>query len=180
MEQFKHEQAAATFKQALTRDPGFTMARANLALADYFQRSLADARNEASAVLKLDPDNIRMHYVLGLINKTDNKTDAAIEEFIKVVKQDPGDVGANVNLGQSYTAQQKYDQAVGYFQKALESEPYNATAAYSLATSLLRLGKREEGQLMMTKFQTLRASGYATSMGNVYFEQGRYSEAITT
>src|SRR5882724_373411 len=180
MEQYKHEEAAAKFKQALSSDPSFTLARANLALADYFQRSLPNARTEAQAVLKVDANNIRMHYVLGLIDKTENKGDAAIEEFNKVIAQDAGNVGANVNLGQAYTTKQKYDQAVIYFRKALESQPYNSTAAYSLATSLLRLGNREEGQQMMTKFQTLRSSGYATSMGNIYFEQGRYSEAVTT
>jgi len=115
-----------------------------------------------------------MHYVLGLIDKTENNSDAAIEEFNKVIAQDAGDVGANVNLGQAYTTKQKYDQAVVYFRKALNLKPYNSTAAYSLATSLLRLGNREEGQQMMTKFQALRASGYATSMGNIYFEQGRF------
>src|SRR3954464_14124712 len=66
MEQYKHEEAAATFKKALSSDPAFTLARANLALANYFQRSLAEARKEAQAVLKADSNNIRMHYVLGL------------------------------------------------------------------------------------------------------------------
>src|SRR5215469_1375923 len=69
MEQFKHEQAAASFKQALARDPGFTIARVNLALAYYFQQNLIDARTEAQTVLKTDANNIRMRYVLGLINK---------------------------------------------------------------------------------------------------------------
>jgi hypothetical protein len=51
---------------------------------------------------------------------------------------------------------------------------------YNLATVLLRSDAREEGQQLMTRFQALRQSGAATSIGQNYLEQGRYAEAIVS
>jgi tetratricopeptide (TPR) repeat protein len=79
-----------------------------------------------------------------------------------------------------YAQQKKYAEAIAAFRRAIESEPYNATALYNLATALLRGGAREEGQQLMTRFQTLRQSGAATSIGQNYLEQGRYAEAIVS
>jgi hypothetical protein len=46
--------------------------------------------------------------------------------------------------------------------------------------ALTRSGERQEGQGMMQKFQVLRTKGYATTIGQNYLEQGRYSEAIAS
>ncbi len=45
---------------------------------------------------------------------------------------------------------------------------------------LLRIDAREEGQQLMTRFQALRQSGAATTIGQNYLEQGRYAEAIVS
>jgi hypothetical protein len=59
-------------------------------------------------------------------------------------------------------------------------EPYNVTAIYNLATALLRAGQRDEGQRIMQRFQVLRQTNYATTLGQNYLEQGRYAEAIAS
>src|SRR5262245_25439081 len=47
MEQYKHEEAAKQFKQALASDPNFAAARINLALTHYFLNDSRSAVEEA-------------------------------------------------------------------------------------------------------------------------------------
>ena len=178
MEQFKHEEAAKQFKQALASDPNFALARINLAMADYFLNDSRSAVEEAKAAVELAPESPHAHYVLGAALRNEKLYDEAIAEFNKVIAVDSKDPATNIQIGQIYSQKQQYDRAITAFRRALEAEPYNATAAYSLAQALNRTGNTAEGQKMLAKFQQLRASGYATTIGNVYGEKGRYAEAV--
>jgi Tfp pilus assembly protein PilF len=178
MEQFKHEEAAKQFKEALASDRNFALARINLALAYYFLNDTRSAVEEARAAVKLAPDSLHAHYILGASLRNEKLYDEAIAEFNKVLAGDPQDPATNIQFGQIHAQQQKYDQAIAAFSRALEAEPYNATAAYSLAQALIRTGKTADGQKMLGRFQRLRASGYATTLGNVYGEKGRYAESV--
>jgi tetratricopeptide (TPR) repeat protein len=178
MEQFKHEEAAKQFKEALAGDQNFALARINLALAFFFLNDTRSAVEEARAAVKLAPDSLHAHYILAASLRNEKLYDEAIAEFKKVLAGDPKDPATNIQLGQIHAQQQKYEPAVSFFRSALEAEPYNATAAYSLAQALIRMGNTAEGQKMLAVFQRLRASGYATTLGNVYGEKGRYAEAV--
>ncbi|MEW6732625.1 MAG: FG-GAP-like repeat-containing protein [Acidobacteriota bacterium] len=178
MEEFKHEAAATQFKKALDINPNFLLARINLALAYYFTRNKTAAIAEAQTVLKSDSKNPHMHYILGLIYQLSNQPDEAIAQLEQVAAIDPEDVGTNINLGLVHIQKQQYDKAIGYLQRALALEPYNATATYRLATTLLRKGDKEQGEKIMNTFQQLRSSDYATTLGQLYFEQGHYAECI--
>ncbi|MCI0338027.1 MAG: FG-GAP-like repeat-containing protein [Acidobacteria bacterium] len=178
MEQFKHEDAAKQFKQALSGDPNFALARINLALAHFFLNDSRSAVEEARAAVKLAPNSLHAHYVLGAALRNEKLYDEAIVEFNKVLALDPQDPATNIQVGQIHAQQQKYEQAIAAFRRALDAEPYNATAAYSLAQALLRSGNSAEGQKLLARFQQLRSSGYATTLGNVYGEKGRYAEAV--
>jgi len=180
LEQYKHEEAAKEFKQAVARDPGFAVGRTNLAVAYYFLRDFRSAAVEAREAIKLSPQNPHAHYVLGAVLKNEKQSDAALAEFNQVAGIDPKDAATNIQIGQIYSQKQQYDQAIAAFRRALDSEPYNATAAYSLATAYNRSGNTAEGQKMLARFQQLRASGYATTLGLNYGEQGRYAEAVTS
>src|ERR1043166_3913096 len=180
LEQFKHKEGADEFRRALSLAPKLTLARINLAIALFNVPDLAGALKEATAAAAASPDSPQPPYILGLIARQQNRTDDAVAAFQRVLKIDPADVGANVNLGQLYSQQRKYTEAVAAFRAALAEEPYNGTALYNLGTALLRAGQREEGQAAMQRFQALRASGAATTIGPAYLEQGRYAEAVVS
>jgi tetratricopeptide (TPR) repeat protein len=180
MEQYKHEDAAKQFKQALERDPNFALARINLALADFYLNDSRAAVEEARAAVKLAPDSPQAHYALAASLKNEKLYDESLAEFNKVLSIDPRDSATNIQIGQLHSQKQQYPQAIAAFQRAIESEPYNATAVYSLAQALIRAGQPAEGQKALAQFQQLRASGYATTLGNVYGEKGRYAEAVVS
>ncbi|MGE0105300.1 MAG: FG-GAP-like repeat-containing protein [Blastocatellales bacterium] len=180
MEQYKHEEAVSQFKKALAADADFAPARINLAMAYFFLNDSKAALEEARAAVKLAPASLHARYVLAATLRNEKQYDESIAEFNKVLEVDPGDPATNIQIGQIYSLRQKYAEAITAFRRALDAEPYNATAAYSLAQALIRSGNAPEGQKMLGTFQKLRTSGYATTLGNVYGEKGRYAEAVVS
>jgi tetratricopeptide (TPR) repeat protein len=180
MEQYKHEEAAKKFREALAADPKFAMARTNLAMAHLFLSESSAALAEAREAIKGAPESLHAHYVLANALRNEKQYDEAIAEFNKVLTGDPRDPASNIQIGQIYAQKQQYEQAIAAFRKALDAEPYNSTAAYSLAQALNRSGNAAEGGKMLQRFQQLRASGYASSLGLTYGEKGRYAEAVVS
>jgi Flp pilus assembly protein TadD len=180
LEQFKHKEGADAFKRALQLGPKLTLARINLGIALYNLPDLPGAQREMQAALVRTPASPQPNYILGLIAKTQNRTDDAIAAFQRVLKIDPNDTGTNINLGQLYAQQRKYPEAIAVLRSAVASEPYNATALYNLGTSLMRANQRDEGQKVIQQFQELRQRGTGSTIGTNYLEQGRYAEAIVS
>jgi len=180
LEQYKYKEGVEEFRRALSIDPKLAAARINLVIALFNVPDPGAAQREALAAKVIAPGAPQPDYILGLIAKSQNRTDDAIKAFQNVVKFDPQDVGANVQLGQLYGQQRKYTEAVAALRTAVAAEPYNLTAVYNLAQSLLRSGNRDEGQKLLKRFQELRASGAGTSIGQNYLEQGRYATAVTS
>ncbi len=180
LEQFKHKEAAEEFRRALKINPQLHAARINLAIALYNVPDVAGALNETKVAAQALPDAPQVHYMLGLIARNQSRAEDAIAAFQQVLKSDPRDVATNINLAQLYMQQRKFEEAIKLSRQALVIEPYNITATYNLAIALTRSGKREEGQQMMSRFQTLRESGYGTSLGQNYLEQGQYAEALVS
>jgi Tfp pilus assembly protein PilF len=180
LEQYKNEEAAAKFRQALKLDPGLATAHLNLCIALFNEPDLAGALGEAKIAARLLPNAPQPQYMLGLIARAQNRVEDATAAFARVLQIDPNDVATNVNLGQLYTQQLSYREAIGVLRKAIAGEPYNITATYNLAIALTRSGQRDEGLRVMDRFKALRESGYGTTLGQKYLEQGRYSEAVTS
>ncbi|MEO8071876.1 MAG: FG-GAP-like repeat-containing protein, partial [Acidobacteriota bacterium] len=180
LEQFDYAKAAESFRQALKIDPKLKLANVNLAIALFNQQDMDAALQAAKNAAEIAPEYPQTSYILGLIARNQNRAEDAVASFEKVLKIDPNDVGANVNLGQIYIQQRNYAEAETFFRKAVAAEPYNSTAIYNLATVLLRSDARDEGKHLMARFQDLRQSGAATSIGQNYLEQGRYAEAVAS
>jgi Flp pilus assembly protein TadD len=178
LEQFRHGDAAAAFRQALARDPSLTLARINLALALFNVPEVGEAEKEARAALTAAPDAPQLHFILGLIARGQNKAEEAKAAFRKVLAVDAEDVGALVNLGQVLMQQREYAEAASVFRTAVDAEPYSVTAVYNLGMALTRAGRADEGRRALERFQTLKDSGYGTVLGQTYPDQGRYGEAL--
>ncbi|HKC88902.1 MAG TPA: FG-GAP-like repeat-containing protein, partial [Blastocatellia bacterium] len=156
------------------------VARINLALAHFYLNDSRAAVEEARAGVKLAPDSPYAHYALAAALRNEKLYDESLAEFNKVFSIDPRDSATNIQIGQLHAQKQQYPQAIAAFQRAIESEPYNATAVYSLAQALNRSGQPAESRKAFDRFQQLQASGYKTTLGNLYGEKGRYAEAVVS
>ena len=180
LEQFDYAAAAGAFREALRIEPSLAAARLNLAIALFYDGKLDAAQVEARAAAQALPAAPQPAYLLGLIAKSQNRLDEAVSAFRRVLAIDPRDAGANINLAQVYLQQRDMAQAIALFREATAAEPFNVTAAYGLATALVRAGESANGQAAMQHFQTLRDSAYGVTYALGYLQQGRYAEAIVS
>jgi Flp pilus assembly protein TadD len=178
LEQYRHDEAAAAFREALKLDPGLALARADLAIALLNQQKHEEARAEARAAAALLPDRPHPLYVWALAARALGDTADAETALRRVLGLDPQDVGARVNLGQILMQARKYPEATEQFRAAVAADENNATATYNLGQALIRAGQAEEAQRVMARFGELREKGYGTFLGQTYPEQGRYAEAL--
>src|SRR6185503_18775981 len=72
LEQFKHKEAAESFRNALKIDPKLTLAHINLAIALFNIPDLPTAQREAQNAAVLAPAAPQPYYILGLIAKVQN------------------------------------------------------------------------------------------------------------
>jgi tetratricopeptide (TPR) repeat protein len=180
LEQFDHDAAAVSFREALKLNPSLAMARLNLAIALFYGGKPPEAAVEARAAVASLAASPHAHYVSGLIAKAEDRLDDAAVSFTRVAEIDPQDAGAKINLGQIHLQQRRYPEAVALFKEALAAEPYNVTAAYSVALAMIRAGQAEEGREAMQRFEKLRDSAYGVTYSQLYLSQGRYGEAIAS
>ncbi|HEX4947275.1 MAG TPA: FG-GAP-like repeat-containing protein, partial [Blastocatellia bacterium] len=178
LEQFKPEEAAKYFQQAVDKDANFALGHLNLAIASYFNRDMPKAIAAARLALKQMPNSPHAHYILGLALKNERQYEEALKELNAVLALDPKDPATNIQIGQIYAQQQQFEQAVPAYKRALENEPYNATAAYNLAQALQRSGKTDESKQAFALFAKLRATNYKSEIGLNYGDVGRYAEAV--
>ena len=180
LERFEYARATSSFQQALKLDPSLGIVRFNLALALLYDGKLEEAQKAARAAGEAMPGSPAPSYVAGLVAKAQGQPGEAAAAFARVLQADPADVGANILLGQARLQMGDARAAVANLQAALDAEPQNATAAYNLSIALSRAGRADEGRQMLLRFQKLRESGSATTLGNGYLEQGRYAQAIVS
>ena len=180
LEQYRHDDAAASFRKALELAPGLALARANLAIALLNEPKLEEARDAARQAAARLPGVPQPQYVLGLAARGLGATEQAQAAFRAVLAIDPQDVGSRVNLGQLLLQDRRYPEAIEHLRAAVAAEPFNATAVYNLGLALVRSGQADEGQRTMDRFRALKESGYATLLANTYPEQGRYAEALVS
>jgi Flp pilus assembly protein TadD len=180
LEQFKYDEAAAAFREALRLEPDLGLGRFNLSLALLYAGDLDGARAEAATAERLMPQAPQPAYVLGVIARSDNRDADAARLFGRVHDIDPRDGGAAVNLAQIAIQDRRYAEAIALLQAAVADEPYNITATYNLGMAMTRAGQRDEGQRMMERSQELRTTGYGTTYSNAYLEQGKYAEALAS
>ena len=180
LEQLQYPEAATAFREALGIDPSVAFARLNLALALYYEQDLEGAQREAEAAAQALPAALQPPYLLGLLARAQNRTDAARAFFDRVHQADPGDVGASVNAAQIALEERRYVDAIALLRPVAAAEPYHITASYVLGLALARSGETTESQRYLDRAQSLRQVGYAITFGTGYLEQGRYAEAIAS
>src|ERR1700675_1021042 len=89
LEQFKYKEAAAEFRRALKLEPSLALTRVNLGIALYNLPEPDGALRELKAAADVLPASPQVHYVLGLIARTQNRPVEGIAEFQRTLQIDP-------------------------------------------------------------------------------------------
>lgn len=118
-----------------------------------------DAYSRRVDVHPNDPD---AHQDLGDTYLRLGRHDEALAEFAITLMLATGRAGAYAGMAQVHLKEGRYADAAESSRRALELDGDHRQARYSLATSLLRLGRTEEAQTELATFQRLQAEDAAT------------------
>lgn len=149
------DRAADWYRQAIVRDPNFSLAMARLAYSQMSRHwwihsltddELAEVKKTAAHALRLAPDLAEAHIAFGFV---------------------------------LYWGYRQYDEALGEFQRAVELQPNNARALSSSATIHRRQSRWERSLSEYERAQQLdpRDALYPASVGTTYLQLRMWKEA---
>jgi tetratricopeptide (TPR) repeat protein len=169
------EKAAASFADALKKDPKLAQAAINEGIALLTLQKLDDAKNALRASLVLDPGNAQAWYNLGLAQHADNEVDAALASFQQATKFDSRDADSYYFEGVCFGELKEFDKEIDVLKQALSLAPLHASSEFALARALQRTGHTPEAKEHFRIFQHLTSTKISAAIGLAYGEQGHYS-----
>jgi tetratricopeptide (TPR) repeat protein len=169
------EKAAASFVEALKKDPKLAQASVNEGIALMTLQKLDDAKKALQAGLALDAGNAQAWYNLGLAQHADNEIDAALASFQQAVKFDPRDADSWYFEGVCYGELKQFDKEIEVLKQALAIQPLHASSEFAMARALQRTGRIPEAKEHFKLFQHMTSTKISAAIGLAYGEQGHYS-----
>lgn len=138
------ERAISEYKLAMQADPDSLFLRVELADLYWRISRVGDAVKETEEVLKINPNQVDAHRLLGRIylrSLGETQPDAAakdtlhkaIQEYETLTRLDPSDMESYLVLGRLYKLDNKPDKAQEAFQKVLATDPSSRDAVANLA-----------------------------------------------
>jgi len=138
------EEAIAAYREAITINPQYVEALANLGNAYRRQRQWADAITTLQQALQLKPQSANIHNTLGVTYKEHGELKTALKHYQQALKLSPQHAEALNNMGVVLQDQGNLTDAAEAFQHALTLKPNYANAHYHLGLVRLWQGKEEE------------------------------------
>lgn len=149
--QGKWEPAQAEYEWMIKKDPNapgihFLYARLLLSRPDAGPDATERAKQELLKEVQLNPNNAGAIYILGELDRRDQKWDEAISRYNQALKADPNLAEAYLGLGYCLVNEKKYEEAIQPLRTAERFMPQNPEVHNSLGTALQRSGHKEEAQ----------------------------------
>lgn len=128
------------------------------------------------------PDDGEGNFAAGASHLSDGRTDLAISEFRNAIKKNDKNPYFYKGLGLALAQKNELKEALQALRKALELNPYYVDVRNDVGSVLMLMGEREEGKKeFITAFNDPTNSNSALTarnLGNAYFEEKRYEEAL--
>jgi tetratricopeptide (TPR) repeat protein len=119
--------------------------RAKLAQLYFADDRYQDGIAEITRAIHKDPENARLHSILGRFHIFKNELSKAETSYRNVVRYSkPGFTGPRLTLGYVLAMQEKYDEAIAQFYEVLKLHPKQPTAHYYLGCCYDVLGVRDK------------------------------------
>jgi tetratricopeptide (TPR) repeat protein len=149
--QGKWEPAQAEYEWMIQKEPNspgihFLLGRLLLSRPDAGPDAAQRAKQEFLKEIQIDPNNAGAIYILGELDRRDQKWDEAISRYTQAVKVDPNLAEAYLGWGYSLVSLKKYEDAIPLLRTAERLMPMNPEVHHSLGTALQRSGHSDEAQ----------------------------------
>jgi choline-sulfatase len=150
------------------------------AIAESQHGEYLNSTEKLNAILKMEPDSVPVHYLLGLNYYRLHEYPKAIANLERVLELSPDYALAAFQLGLAYAQNGAFDQAIRALKRTLELDGTNFSAAYNLGAAYLRKEMISEAALAFRQAVTINPE-YAEahrSLGEVLLYQGQVDQAL--
>ena len=128
-----NDQALAMFGAALKLDPDYALARAYQAFAEIVvanfdaapQALLFDCKGRIDDALALDPDDGRIHWLLGTVHSYLNEFADERRKYERALLLNRNDANALISLGVRVSAEGNPDEGIAMIREAMRLNPYH-------------------------------------------------------
>jgi tetratricopeptide (TPR) repeat protein len=160
--QGKWEPAQLEYEEMIKKEPNargihFLLGRLLLSRPDAGPDAPERAKQEFLKEIEIDPSNAGAIYILGELDRRDQKWDQAISRYAQALKVDPNLAEAYLGLGYCLVNVKKYQEAIPPLRTAERLMPANPEVHHSLATALERSGHKDEAQKEFAIHESLRS-----------------------
>lgn len=161
--QGKWEPAELEYEWMIKKQPNapgihFLLGRLLLSRPDAGSDAIERAKQEFLKEIQIDPNNAGAIYILGELDRRDQKWDEAISRYTQAIKADPNLAEAYLGLGYCLVNLKKYEEAIPPLRTAERLMPENPEVHHSLATALQRTGHTDEAQKEFAIHESLRSA----------------------
>jgi tetratricopeptide (TPR) repeat protein len=172
--------AIDAYKAALAIAPDRADALSNLGAAYARLGQYDDAVKQYDAALKSDPDNTQIRLNLALAYYKSARPNEAIPQLKRVLSSNPQAKSAYLLLADCYVQTGQDQEAVSLLQPRESMFEGDLSYAYLLGTSLLHVGKSDDGQRYVDRvFGAGESAEGHLLMGVAYLGQQEYRDAKT-
>jgi tetratricopeptide (TPR) repeat protein len=114
-----------------------------------------EALEAYSESLDLNPDRTLPRLALADVYITEDRLDEALAELDRVQEIDPANAGGFAGLAEVHLKTGRFDAALDAADRALALDPARDRVRYVRGQALMRLGRRDEGQEELARYQEL-------------------------
>ncbi|MGA1795015.1 MAG: tetratricopeptide repeat protein [bacterium] len=138
------------------------------------------AIEEFKSLLKVNPNDVFTHFVLGYVYDKKGWTDMAIEELKEAIRLDPQYINAYNNLGTIYNRIGRIEDAIQCFNKSIELNPTYIEAYDNLGVVYYMNNDFDKAMGYFHKaieIEPTYAQAY-NNMGSIFVARNRFAEAV--
>ena len=150
------EAAIEALRKAIELDPDRVNPHYNLGVIYSYRDDIEPARQAFEAALAIDSTFSAAHKRLGMIHRQRGFRQEAMTALERAVHHSPDDSEALFALGLAYRDMRMYEPALESLERAAELNPLSPKIRLNLANVYMRLGRREQGRLLMQEAEDLR------------------------
>jgi eukaryotic-like serine/threonine-protein kinase len=180
------DDAMGFLEKTVEQDPGFALAYAGLARANFMQyfqlgdtKYVDPARANAEKALSLDPKLATVHVILGRLYTQTGQRDLAAQELNEAKKLDERNAELYYAFAMLYDAQGRSDDVIPNFQTAMDLAPEDWRFPDNLSDFYLRRGNFDKALELSTLAAKLTPDNPRAfnNLGRVYRRMGGLDEA---
>lgn len=151
----------------------------NMATYYYSEGNIEKAIEQFRIVLKINPNDVFAHFVLGYIYDQQGETELAIREFSETLRLDPRYISAYNDLGTVYNRIGKYGKALEQFQKAIDLNPGYVEAVENMGVVYFGMKEYDQAMHYFQKALAMNPKSHKAynNIGSVYLALGDYQKA---